>query len=139
VQELVLVAYDEHPTGRIAFERALELAAHDGRRLHLLAVAQSVDAEVRSGIEHERAHLAAVLEDLRARALMRGVPATAQVAEGPDAVVIAEVARTLQARLIVIGHRHRDLLHRMGEMSVAKRVIDRAPCEVLVVGEPASS
>jgi nucleotide-binding universal stress UspA family protein len=55
-----------------------------------------------------------------------------EVAEGivPDQIVAA--AERIGADTIVMGHRYRSLLKRMAEGSVAKRVIDRARCCVLV-------
>jgi nucleotide-binding universal stress UspA family protein len=103
-------------------------------RLHILSVTHAVDIETHLRLDREIAHMATVLEPLRARAIAAGIEATVQVAEGAAALVIPEVARAQGARLIVIGHRHRSLVRRMAEMSVAKRILDRAPCEVLVVG-----
>jgi nucleotide-binding universal stress UspA family protein len=134
MSEAILVAYDDTPEGEAALARAIEIAVLERMRLHILSVVQTVDIETHIRVEREVAHRLEMLEPLRARATAAGVEATAQVAEGAAALVIPEVARAQEARLIVIGHRHRGLFSRMAEMSVAKRVLDRAPCEVLVVG-----
>jgi nucleotide-binding universal stress UspA family protein len=139
MSQSILVAYDATPAGEAALDRALDIAARDGLRLHILSVAETVDIETHIRVDREMTHLATVLATLRARALASGIEVTVQVAEGAAALVIPEIARKQQARLIVIGHRHRGLVYRMAEMSVAKRVLDRAPCEVLVVSAEAEA
>lgn len=53
--------------------------------------------------------------------------------EGDPAAVMLEVARDARADLIVIGRRGRDFAARALLGSVAERVVNQAPCDVLVV------
>lgn len=73
------------------------------------------------------------LQPLLARGASVGVNVELEVIEGIPASQIAAVTQRIEAELIVIGHRRRGLLQRFAEASVAKRVIDRVTCEVVVV------
>jgi nucleotide-binding universal stress UspA family protein len=53
--------------------------------------------------------------------------------EGDPAAIMLEVARDARADLIVIGRRGRDFAARALLGSVAERVVNQAPCDVLVV------
>ena len=67
------------------------------------------------------------------QARMRGLDLTAIVASGHPAEVIVDYARRHQFDLIVMGHRGMSNLQRFLVGSVADRVVDHAPCMVLVV------
>jgi nucleotide-binding universal stress UspA family protein len=53
--------------------------------------------------------------------------------KGDPAAILLEAARDAQADLIVIGRRGRDFAARALLGSVAQRVVNQAPCDVLVV------
>lgn len=53
--------------------------------------------------------------------------------KGDPAATLLEAARDAQADLIVIGRRGRDFAARVLLGSVAQRVVNQAPCDVLVV------
>jgi nucleotide-binding universal stress UspA family protein len=52
---------------------------------------------------------------------------------GDPAVVLVEVAREVGANLVVVGRRGGDFVARTLLGSVAQRVVQQAPCDVLVV------
>jgi nucleotide-binding universal stress UspA family protein len=52
---------------------------------------------------------------------------------GDPAVVLVEVAREVAANLLVVGRRGGDFVVRTLLGSVAQRVVQQAPCDVLVV------
>jgi nucleotide-binding universal stress UspA family protein len=52
---------------------------------------------------------------------------------GDPAVVLVEVAREAAANLLVVGRRGGDFVVRTLLGSVAQRVVQQAPCDVLVV------
>jgi len=91
--------------------------------------------EVETHVMHEKLSEQswAYLIRLRMRAEAAHVNIALEGTEGIPAWEIAAVANRLGADLIVIGHRHRSLWRRCMEASVAKRVIDRARCNVIVV------
>jgi nucleotide-binding universal stress UspA family protein len=135
----ILVAYDGTEAADQAFEVALGAARQRGAGIHVIAVASA--AEVETHVMHDRLRVecAAYLRPLPARGAAVHVDVEVEVTEGIPAWEIAGAARRIGADLIVIGHRRRSLLRRCMETSVAKRVLDRAPCAVLVAPPPARS
>ena len=105
---------------------ALELAKTHGSRLVVLSV---VEAE--EGAMHDAAAVAKLLEQARASFEQAGVPCEMLEREGKPAFVIGDVADEINADLIVIGTRGISL--ESSEPSTAARVIQLAPCPVLVV------
>ena len=132
----LIVAYDGTSAAERAFLEALELARSGNWQVHAVAVAWSAEVETRVGLDQERNHCWERLQPLRARGEALHVPIDLEVRESNAASSVAEQivasAQQVHADLIVIGHRRRSLVRRLAEASVAKRVIDRARCSVLV-------
>jgi nucleotide-binding universal stress UspA family protein len=105
---------------------ALELAKTHGSRLVVLSV---VEAE--EGAMHNAAAVAKLLEQARASFEQAGVPCEMLEREGKPAFVIGDVADEINADVIVMGTRGISL--ESSEPSTAARVIQLAPCPVLVV------
>jgi len=105
---------------------ALELAKTHGSRLVVLSV---VEAE--EGAMHDPAAVAKLLEQARASFEQAGVPCEMLEREGKPAFVIGDVADEINADVIVMGTRGISL--ESNEPSTAARVIQLAPCPVLVV------
>jgi nucleotide-binding universal stress UspA family protein len=105
---------------------ALELAKTHGSRLVVLSV---VEAE--EGAMHDAAAVAKLLEQARASFEQAGVPCEMLEREGKPAFVIGDVADEINADVIVMGTRGISL--DSSEPSTAARVIQLAPCPVLVV------
>lgn len=133
----ILVAYDGTEAADQAFEVALGAARQRGGGLHVIAVASAVEVETHVMHDRLRGECAAYLRPLPARGAAVHVDVEVEVTEGIPAWEIAGAARRIGADLIVIGHRRRGLLRRCMQTSVAKRVLDRAPCAVLVAAPPA--
>lgn len=134
MQDIILVAYDGTSSAEQAFETALDLARRGHASLHVIGVASAVEVETHVMHDKLRVQCAAWLEPLRGRGAAAGVGVEVEVAEGVPPWVIADAARRVGAGLIVVGHRRRSVLRRCMEWSVAKRVLDRTPCPVLVAG-----
>jgi len=105
---------------------ALELAKTHGSRLVVLSV---VEAE--EGAMHDAAAVAKLLEQARASFEQAGVPCEMLEREGKPAFVIGDFADEINADVIVMGTRGISL--ESSEPSTAARVIQLAPCPVLVV------
>jgi nucleotide-binding universal stress UspA family protein len=76
----------------------------------------------------------ALLEEARLSLGVRDDIAVEGVArEGDPAAILLEVARDTGADLVVIGRRGRNFAARALLGSVAERVVNQAPCDVLVV------
>lgn len=78
---------------------------------------------------HAQSLITTALEQLRER----GIQCSADTLRGGNpAEAICEEATRLGCDLIVIGHRHLSFLGRLLDPSVGSRVLDVAPCPVLV-------
>ena len=82
-----------------------------------------------------------MVDDLRAAARSRleerlahfGIDGDVEAVAGPAATTIVSRAQAIGAELIVVGTHGRTGLARLTLGSTAERVIDTAPCSVLVV------
>lgn len=128
----ILVAYDGTLPAKSAFEQAARLAMQAHRPLHLVAVAWTAEVETRADIERKIKRYQSMLRDLCERSRSVGLEIEIEVIEGVPYEQIVNAATRFHADLLVIGHRRRGLMYRFAELSVAKRVIDRAPCPVMV-------
>lgn len=137
----LLVATDFSPCARHAVEDAIKLAKKYEATVH---VAHALDSPIpiftpydvaipANVIEQARASARESLEKARVKVASAGLTAEAHLTEGPAAIGITELAKTLDVDLIVIGtHGHTGIKH-MVLGSVAERTIRLAPCAVLVV------
>jgi len=101
---------------------ALKLVQQHGSRLVLLSVVEAGD---------EEAAVAELLQQARASFEQAGVACELIEREGKAAFVIGDVADEINADLIVMGTRGITL--ESDQQSTAARVIQLAPCPVLVV------
>ena len=124
--QTVLFPIDESRQTMETAAVALELAKTHGSRLVVLSV---VEAE--EGAMHDAAAVAKLLEQARASFEQAGVPCEMLEREGKPAFVIGDVADEINADVIVMGTRGISL--ESSEPSTAARVIQLAPCPVLVV------
>ena len=124
--ETVLFPIDQSRQTMETAAVALELAKTHGSRLVVLSV---VEAE--EGAMHDAAAVAQLLEQARASFEQAGVPCEMLEREGKPAFVIGDVADEINAAVIVMGTRGISL--ESSEPSTAARVIQLAPCPVLVV------
>ncbi|MCX5957731.1 MAG: universal stress protein [Cyanobacteria bacterium] len=124
--ETVLFPIDQSRQTMETAAVALELAKTHGSRLVVLSV---VEAE--EGAMHDAAAVAKLLEQARASFEQAGVACEVLEREGKPAFVIGDVADEINADVIVMGTRGISL--ESNEPSTAARVIQLAPCPVLVV------
>lgn len=132
--ERILLAFDGSEPGCHAAARAAELASRLGAELTVLVVGELIEAGYGAvaplASEEE---LQAVVDEGVRRAALGGVTAAGQLAWGHAADEIVDIARRGEYGMIVVGHRGRGGLRSLLLGSVAKQVIDHAPCSVLVV------
>lgn len=102
---------------------ALKLAQKHQSRLVLLSVVEPD--------QDDPAAVATLLEDARKRFLAEGMECQLIERQGKPAFVICDVADEINADVIVMGTRGLSL--ELDEASTAARVIQLAPCPVLVV------
>lgn len=101
---------------------ALRLVQEHGSRLVLLSVVEPGE---------DAARVAALLEQARQRFAEAGQPCEVIEREGNPAFVIGDVADEIDADVIVMGTR--GIAIESDQQSTAARVIQLAPCPVLVV------
>jgi nucleotide-binding universal stress UspA family protein len=133
----ILLCYDGTEQGRSALTEGAEVALAMNADTHLLAILRSTGADLT--IE---AHGLALLQDEQAamRILREGVEwlkarnlsAQGQLVFGDPVSHIATCARKLGCDLIVVGHRHRSRLARWWSEDEDARLMEQAPCSVLV-------
>ncbi|MDF3937196.1 universal stress protein [Pseudomonas citronellolis] len=134
--ECILVAIDGSPQSRRIVATAAELAAGGESRLQVVCVVDRAFALTQEDgldyppAEHEQ-HEAQGLLDAALRELPAG-RAEGRLLAGDPARAILREAERLACDLIVIGHRHLGRIERLLDPSVGQRVIERAPCPVLV-------
>jgi nucleotide-binding universal stress UspA family protein len=105
---------------------ALKLAQQHGSRVVLLSV-----VEEEEGSMHDPAAVTQLLEQARASFEQAGIACDVFEREGKPAFVIGDVADEVNADVIVMGTRGISLEDE--QQSTAARVIQLAPCPVLVV------
>ncbi|MFL5863367.1 MAG: universal stress protein [Solirubrobacteraceae bacterium] len=130
----LVVGYDGSDGSRRALARVRELDI-DYRALVIVAVAP----EIRSaGMGVDLAGPPVDTERLlgEARELLAGCERGAiqtRAALGDPAIVLTDIAREVDAQLVIVGRRGGDFVRRTLLGSVAERVVQAAPCDVLVV------
>jgi nucleotide-binding universal stress UspA family protein len=105
---------------------AIQLAQQHGSRVVLLSV---VEAE--EGVMHDPVKVTQLLEQARASFEKAGIACDVFEREGKPAFVIGDVADEINADLIIMGTRGISLEE--DQQSTAARVIQLAPCPVMVV------
>ena len=124
--ETVLFPIDQSRQALETAGKALELARTHDSRLLLLSV---VEPE-RPGMEDPDS-VAALLQRTQSEVQQVGVPCEVIERQGKPAFVICDVADELNVDVIVMGTRGVNL--QQDSQSTAARVIQLAPCPVLVV------
>jgi nucleotide-binding universal stress UspA family protein len=124
--DTVLFAIDQSRQALETAAVALRVAQRHQSRLVLLSVVEAED-----GAMHDPAAVAQLLDQARTSFSQAGVACEVIEREGKPAFVIGDVADEINADLIVIGTRGVSL--ESDQSSTAARVIQLAPCPVLVV------
>ena len=134
----IVIADDGSEEAQRAVTVGTDLALKYGAKATLLTVihhpayAATVGEVVEADAE-QREFANRVQRSAIEQARMRGLDLSAVVASGHPAEVIVDYARRHQVDLIVMGQRGMSNLQRFLVGSVADRVVDHAPCMVLVV------
>ena len=123
--ETVLLAIDHSPETTETVAVGLQLAQQHGSRVVLLSVVEE------EGTMHDPVAVTQLLEQARSRFEQAGLPCDVFERQGKPACVIGDVADEINADVIVIGT-HGITLEE-DQHSPAARVIQLAPCPVLVV------
>jgi hypothetical protein len=131
----ILIALEDTPAAKIAFDYAVNLARRDRAELHVLCVGSmpeltaSTIEEVRDAQRHAREDLMPLLRSARQAAEAEGQPVITEMRFGHAGDVITEYAAAHGIDLIVLGKER----HHLGALS--ERVIQHASCPVFVAGD----
>lgn len=133
----ILIAYDGSESAKRAADFALELAGKYDAELHVLAVARppefGEEVETEAMIEQARRHCEHVLQPLKHKLAGNSLQNTFEIDVGHPAMQIVRYAEQHGIDHIVVGHRGHTVFDRWLLGSVAKQVINYAPCAVTVV------
>ncbi|MGH2875160.1 MAG: universal stress protein [Solirubrobacteraceae bacterium] len=130
----IVVGYDGSQAARRGLQRLRQLGA-PGATVVVVAVGRDVRSPgLGAQLTGQEVDVDSLLQE--ARDLLQGAPALgieARAETGDPVSVLVEVAREVDADLLVVGRRGGDFVARTLLGSVASRVIEQAPCDVLVV------
>lgn len=131
----VLFPLDTSPEAQHAAATVLELVKFHQSRLVLLSVVESAEPDSRPAHPEQSSPevVAELLEQAKTRFIDQGIATEALERQGKPAFVICDVADEVSADLIVMGCRGIGLTEEGQLDSVSNRVINLAPCPVLVV------
>jgi nucleotide-binding universal stress UspA family protein len=135
----ILVGVDGSDAARHALERALDLAVLTGASVHALSVEESLPAyaatvgEVQEEERFKDRYFRRVRHDAVELAAARKVAFSYEIAAGHPSQRLISVAKAGGFDLIVIGTTGHSRLHALFLGSTADRVVEHAPCAVLVV------
>jgi nucleotide-binding universal stress UspA family protein len=137
--ERILVGLDGSEAAHHALLTALDLAALCGSEVHTVSVEEKLPAyaatvgEVVDEEEFEHHYFRKALSEARRLAAERGISLDGSIVAGHAAQVLTRIAKESGFHLIVLGHTGHSRLHHLFLGSTADRVVERAPCPVLVV------
>ena len=148
-RQKIVLGFDGSDGSNAALAEAIELAGSLDCDLAIVHVIDWSPYEFRTSQENEiqarvkqeqiRSDREALFPAALEQATAAGVSAEARVRYGHPAGLLAEIARTENARCIVIGKRGKSRLRRMVVGGVASAVVQEASCPVLVVPMPKPS
>ncbi|HXF81802.1 MAG TPA: universal stress protein [bacterium] len=135
----ILIPHDGSEQARRAVEVGVDLALRYGATVTLLTAIQApafpaTVGEVEEARAEQRAAVARIQREAIEYARLQGIDPGAVVVTGHPAEAIVDFATEHEVDLIIMGHRGMSNLQRFLVGSVADRVVDHAPCMVLIVG-----
>lgn len=131
----ILVAYDGSESAQRALEQTAELASN-GSTVSVISVAEPLPQFGRAAPmmlpeeDEERRH---ELDDAKATLAAKGIVAAVVERKGDAATMIVDEAERESVDMIVMGTRGLNTTRRWLMGSVSSRVVQHAPCNVLVV------
>ncbi len=131
----VLFPVDDSRESREAAEVVAQLAkAHGSQRVVLVSVLEDeVKEPTRSPAMASHDAISHLLDDAKSMFQNQGLQAEAFEREGKPAFAICDMADEIHADVIIMGCRGMGLTNEGASESVTNRVINLAPCPVLVV------
>lgn len=141
----IVLAYDGSESGQRALLDCQEIGQWSRAQLFLVAVMAPLMASISGEVwaysptseDEEKASHQAVLDAGVNRLREAGLEVQGEVVMGNSVDEIVRVAKSVQADLIIVGHKHLESwAARWWRGSVSKSLIEFAPCSLLVVITP---
>ena len=130
----LLLSIDSSPSAKKVLQAALDMAQLCGSKVCVLSVVETQENSDPAHPEQtSQEAVATLLSQSKQVFEQRGFTAETVEREGHPAFIICDVADEVSADLIVMGCRGTGLIEDGCEESVSNRVINLAPCPVLVV------
>jgi nucleotide-binding universal stress UspA family protein len=129
----IVVGYDGSDASRRALGRAADLA-DEGAKVVVVHAAASVypgSSSVQVPDPAEERQSSALLDEAKELLAKRGVSPETRTTVGGAADALVDVATEAGADVVIVGRRSSAVAHILG--SVSSDVVERAPCDVLVV------
>ena len=134
----ILVANDGSPGAGAALDVAIDLAKNSGAELHMISVeeiprfAETID-EVEGEKEAAEQRLLPVIQRAKERVAQKGMSFETHLLSGHPVAAIVDFLRAADFDLLVVGFMGHSALYNRIIGSTADRLVDHAPCAVLVV------
>jgi nucleotide-binding universal stress UspA family protein len=134
----ILIANDGSEGAARALSAAIKLAKEQGADLHMISVEElprfpaSIDEVIEEKTEANHVY-EGVMSRAVAQAQAAGIKLTAHVAVGHPVSSIVEFVQQHGFRLLVIGYMGHSALYNRIIGSTTDRLVDYAPCDVLVI------
>ena len=139
----ILVAIDGSIEADYAFRKSIDIAYRNkGSQLHIVNIIDTkyfgaLDKDI---AEQVRDKSQEILDRYKARAAVAGVKNATSIIEygSPKTVITKEIAKTVEADLIICGATGHTPIERYIIGSVSEAIVRSAKCDVLVVRTPAN-
>lgn len=139
--EKILLATDGSEDALRAADYALELAKKNGATVEIIYVLPMIPVfgpektlfHGLAAVEDLKSHGEEVLADTLKKFAAQNIPVETKIAQGDPADLICEEAKEKGVSLIVIGTRGNTGVTRWVMGSVSSKVVNHAPCSVLVI------
>ncbi len=134
----ILVANDGSAGAQSAFNAAIDAALKYGAALHMICIEEipyfpATMDEVREETAEAGQRFAALIQRSRELAAAKGLALETHVLPGHPVTTIVEFLRTHSFDLLVVGFMGHSALYNRLIGSTTDRLVDHAPCAVLVV------
>ncbi|MEB3225771.1 MAG: universal stress protein [Synechococcus sp.] len=129
----ILFPVDKSREAREAAETVIQLVQSFQSHLVLLSVVEPSQPEDREGVMNSEEAVANLLKGAHELFIQAGIEADTIEREGMPSFTICDVADEIEADLIVMGCRGMGLTQEGVAESVTSKVINLAPCPVLIV------
>ena len=135
----ILVAHDGSAHADKALAEASRMAVQMGAEVTIMTVAPDLcltevsDSECKMITESLLSEAEGAMKKVAAELATRGVPAEIVIKDGHPAEMIIDTAKEIGADLIVVGSHGRHGAKRFFLGSVSAKVVEHAPCHILVI------